>query len=236
MEKRKLKRKGPAPKSGSLRTPYANAKTPNTAKRSRVPVLVAFPTFDKCDSLVFFPTSLSRCMNAGDFDGLAKLVNAHMDKSCQVVMKDKTLDLDMYLELSRWANDMHPDTLVCVRQTKVIEDTIQATMYSKFTDCKVIHDAMAKQMSTSKGKLACLVGPRRSDNLKGKMDLDKRDDEERERLCRLAESDLDLTVYTTMHLSLKYSPLTRKIVFMEYRFEMTSVVPAGDLSQAVPSS
>jgi hypothetical protein len=50
---------------------------PTMSRKRKAQQLFVFPSFDKCDSLVFFPSSFARCVNSYDMKELGKLFASH---------------------------------------------------------------------------------------------------------------------------------------------------------------
>jgi hypothetical protein len=201
------------------------------SRRAKGSVLCAFPTFDKCDSLVFFPSSMSRFLNTGDFVGLGKLVNTHAHKTCVVSMKDLVVDTSMMVKIFEMSNELHPDSLTCVHDTHVVENSIQTTILMKYTDCKAIYDAVSRARQNT--NLSQFASGTRSQYLQKKLEIEKRSSQDQFRLRALTESDMDLTVYVRMKCCMTFDDVHRKITTMKYEFEMTSIQPASQTTNTI---
>jgi hypothetical protein len=218
----KRKRKGPISKYARVAKELLRVtKAPNLS-RSRTAALVAFPTFDKCDSLVFFASTMARCLNAADFTELRKHMTYHFDKNCLVVYKGTPLNTDTLLERLELNTELHPDMLMCARQTKVVDDTIEAKLYLKFTDIPSLYEPFARRLHGTSEQDYSPV--QREVILKTKLDGHEGFTRtERESMYRMIDLREHLTVYATMHLSLRFNPRTHKVVHMETQFEFTSI-------------
>jgi hypothetical protein len=227
----KRKRKGPISKYALAREPLAARKAPNMSRRAKGSVLCAFPSFDKCDSLVFFPSTMSRFLNTGDFVGLGKLMNTHLHKACVVYMKDLVLDSSMMLKMFELSNELHPDSLACVHDTHVVENSIQSTLLMKYTDCKAIYDAVARERRNT--AMSAFASGTRGQYLQKKLEIEKRSSQDQFRLRALTESNMDLTVYVKMQCCMRFDDSSRKITSMHYEFEMTSIQPASQTTNTL---
>lgn len=168
---------------------------------------------------------MSRFLNTGDFTAFEKLLSTHLDKSCHIMVKNVLLSRPSLVKLFEIANEVHPDTVCCVHQTQVDGNTISSSLYSKFTDCKSIYESVQRRIHGE--EYGCLMSGTRGSHLRAKLDIERREEEEQKRLGYLVDSDGDLTIYSTMQLTMKVDNLTRKVTSMEYSFQITSMQPAN---------
>jgi len=197
-------------------------KAPNMSRRVRGATLAAFPTFDKCDSLVFFPVSLVKCLNSDDFVTLKRLLSVHLHKNCVVHFKGANINVRKYLHTVEALSGLHPDKMSCVHDTTVVDDTIIATVYTKFTDNVTIYDSIFR----SKGAEFPFAFPHlsrverwRNILLTKEEPISKR---EEARICALASGDQDFVVYGAITYTLKFDFESRKVVRLDYQFNFTS--------------
>ena len=109
----------------------------STKKRKRMPMkikmtkLYTFPSFDKCDSLLFFPSSMARLTNSGDFKGLLKLFQTHANPNCQIQLSADCpiLDITSVVKFYELVSDLHPDSMRVVRSTQQIDRTYLIAAY-----------------------------------------------------------------------------------------------------------
>lgn len=218
---RKKRKKGPVSKYAKMKEPLKVAKPVNMS-RSRTKSLVAFPTFDKCDSLVFFATTLARCLNTLDFAGLHKAVQLHFDKNCLVLYKGLPLDADMMIKRLQLNSELHPDMMMCARDTKVVGDTIEAKLFLKFTDIPSLYEPLTKQLRGT-NEQDYLSVPRNT-HLKTKLETNSTiPKSDRTRMARLVDSNEHLTIYATNHLTMRFNPRTHKVIALEMAFEFTAM-------------
>lgn len=205
------------------------SKVVNMSRRSKGSVLCAFPTFDRCDSLLFFPTSFSRCVNSADVSGMRHLFLTHTSKKCDVFFGGHNFYVPGFLRLMDLSIDLHPDTINCVRATKVVNNTVQAKFFTKFSECDAIFESVGVAKS-SDPMFQMFYGHlnkhhKRSERYRPKIDpLLTKTEQEKEQLYTACDAPGDLMVYATMYLTLTFDHFTRKITQIDYEFEVTSIV------------
>lgn len=200
------------------------SKAPNLSRKFRDLKLYAFPSFDKCDSLVFFPSTMSRHLNSGDFSGLTNLMNQHLHKNCLVRISPHSnirLNAPMFIKLFEVMNDAHPDSVMCVHTTKVVDNAIGAKMYFKFTDSQVINNSMARTVTDS--MFNPMFARRRSSRFQDNMDMSSKTEQERQALTAIVDSDVDLVVYGKIDLKLSFDDASKKVVGIDFLCEFTSL-------------
>ncbi len=234
LQKKKVTRKG----SLNIKAMITGNKTPNMSRRAQGSALVAFPTFDKCDSLVFMPHSISRMMNSGDVSGLASLLATHTTKGCSVFMKGNNVFLEGFLQLNELITELHPDTVSCVHTTRVVGNTIQATLFTKFTDSEAIFNCVARTKANDPffnklmgGNDAC--GITRKARLTKKIEpMTSKTEEEKAQMISVAEANSgDLIIFSNVYLKLTFDDSTRKVTRIDYDFELTSLTAAQAAKQ-----
>lgn len=210
---------------------------PNVSRRPPSNILYAFPNFDKCDSLLYFPTTFARHLNTGDMTALTKLFNTHVDKKCNVAMFHcfKKFVTPRYLLRSyEVMNELQPDRIMCVHNTKVVENQINASIHIKFTDSKAIFDAVAGSIPDP--QVAHLISRDRKENLIHKLTRFERQDDLQKHYLALAELDVDVVVYFHLNMNITFDDVTKKITGMGFAGRLTSMQianePTLDLNQA----
>lgn len=192
--------------------------------------LYAFPSFDKCDALLYFPNTMSRYLNSGDFPSLSKLMNSHCDKSCGFLLPvySKTpscFTSTKFLELFTLMNELHPDSLMCCHSTKVVENEIQARMYFKFTDCQALYDALRRNIKDP--MLSALMARERVTKFKQELEVINKPPHQQQELNDLLASGQDLLAYGQVDLGLKFDEYTKKITRLTFFAKFTSLIPAS---------
>lgn len=120
---------------------------PKKPRRLAAAVLYAFPSFDRCDSLLYMPNTMTRLLNSSDIDGIRSLFGTHLDKNCLFGMHfghGGKFTADELMDIWHKTNDLEPDRMMCVHTTKVVENQIKATLYSKVTDSQPLCNYMAR--------------------------------------------------------------------------------------------
>lgn len=217
-ERRKLKRKG---FTHSLTMLKIGEKSPNMSRRVQRAELCAFPSFDRCDSLVFLPVSMSRLINSADTAGLRKLLLKHVQKRCVFNFKGIQMTLEPYLQIHEFLNQANPDQVSCVHDTKVMDNTIRASLFTKYTENKMIYETAAPlikhQFPTIFSNLS------RKERWAKKLSTSRIPEPQWHSVHELVDSPVDLVVYANMEWVLTFHPDTRKITFMDFEFCLVSV-------------
>lgn len=199
-------------------------KAPNLSRKFRGLKLYAFPSFDKCDSLLFFPSSMSRHLNSGDYHGLSSLMAQHLHRNCQVRISptgNYRINALAFIKMFEIMNEAHPDSVLCVHTTKVVDNTINARMYFKFTDSQVINRSMA--LSVSDPTFHPMFAQQRSARFRDNMNLVNKSDTEKAALNAIVDSDVDLLVYGKVDLRLCFEDATKKVTDIDFMCEFTSL-------------
>lgn len=194
--------------------------------------LYAFPSFDKSDALVYFPCTLARYLNSSDFPSLSKLVSSHLDKSCDINIYTKVpgapLNSAGFLALFETMDQVHPDSISCCHSTRVVENEIQSRMYFKYTDCKSLISAVTRTIKDP--RFNWLAATSREDRLKNHFNVQNRPQHEQRELTALVESGEDLVVYGEVDLRLTFDDITKKVTYLRYAAEFTSIASMRDPS------
>jgi len=192
--------------------------------------LVAFPQFDKCDSLVYFPHSYSRHLNCGDVTATSALLYTHADKDCQVkcVCGTETYfypvkQLRMVLNMS---NDLGPDRIMCVHTTKVVDNQIRSVIYMKLTDSQSLYSAVCGNAEDpAQRQLA-----KRSNRFQQFLTQPGLNAEVKQGVEEHAKADDDVLLYMRMDFVLTFDDRTRKITFIESDVQLTSIHSTPSIS------
>lgn len=183
--------------------------------------LLAFPVFDKRDSLLYFPHSVSRHLNSGDHDALSKLMHSYLHGKWTY---------HRMLEMFYFSTEVHPDSLMCVHSTKVVENQIFSTMYFKSTDCKLLNNSLRR---TILDPTVLHMITARDDRLKGEIaSYGNLSDEEQQRMVSLVDSDEDLVIYGRMDLQMTMDSHTKKVTGLSFNAILTSVAVCTNSSIA----
>jgi len=191
------------------------------SRRAPSTVLVAFPTFDRCDSLVFLPSTLTRLINSDDIAGAARLCNTHMHKDCVINYRTEpgnnfTFNMKSFLHFAKLTNVLEPDRVMCVHSTKVVDNQIRATVYMKLTDTQVLY-RMNNTHHQSDAQIAELLPQDRTKRFtmhsNGHPDAN---------ILQLSRLDEDLLLYLKYELIMTFDDVTKKVYAMDFTFALTS--------------
>lgn len=195
--------------------------------------IVAFPSFDKSDSLIFLPSTLTRFMNSGDMQAASRLLLSHMDKNCVVSMAHHqpdhvggSMNAKLLVKMIELISDIHPDSVTCVHQTKVDGNCIQSSVYAKFTDIKTIRDSVHRSIRDP--LLRTFIGQSRADGMNRLITNDALTDDQQQQFKSLASSEQDLLVYIHIDLALTVDDVTKKINHFKVNVRTTSMHTVPD--------
>lgn len=203
---------------------------PNLSRRQQTSALYVFPNFDKCDSLVYFPSTFTRHVNSGNLTALSKLLTTHLSKDCLIRMcfTDQRLNpaaiVDMYDILLR----LQPDCMMCMHTTKIEDNTVRARVYLKGTESKYLHETVAKSITDP--LFAPTFNVDRMDALKLRIDMqEERDEADRQRLLELAASEVDLVIYVQSEFVITFDDFSKKITNICIRSKCTALEPVKEI-------
>jgi len=208
----------------------AGGAKPNMSRRPQSDVLVAFPHYDKCDSLIYFPHAISRHMNSGDMKALSKLVLGHLDRDCDINVYFGSTDRLSARNLIRYvdiANEVEPDRIMCVHSTKVVENKITATIYQKQTDSQRIFNFMSHTLKDPALDFGSIIQRFERFALYDKdQSLTPCAVQE---LMFHASLEEDLLVYLRTDLVITFDDVTKKIIAMDWVGRLTSANPVPEV-------
>ena len=194
---------------------------PNMSKKKYGNKLYPFPSFDKGDSLLFFPTTFTSYMNSGDMLGLSRLLHSRVDRNCSFSVSGINMDsVETLARAFQFTNEIHPDSVMAVHQTKVIDNQICATMYYKYTDSKLLRDQLARTMVDP--TLLELCPAPRVDMEALDSYLESQPEAIQSSLSELIYSAEDIVVYGTAKMALTYNDCNKKITRIEMYCDFSS--------------
>lgn len=186
--------------------------------------LYAFPTFDKCDSLLFFPTTIAAICNSGDMPALAKLLYSRASKDCKVnvnVISSQDMTVKAYLKTQALVIELHPDIILCVHTTRVEGNEIRASMVLKFTASKALYAALSRLKRESASSAFFSVD--RTEGLKHIIRVEDIPDEERLQFYALLDTDLDLVIHKRSEMVLTFDDTSKKLTRMSIKCRLTGI-------------
>lgn len=194
-------------------------KAPNMSRMNKQR-LVPFPSFDRCDSLLFFPSTFSKCVNSGDMDSLTKLITSRIDANCSVTMANMRVPAQGLAGLFDLLNQVHPDHIMVVHATKVIGNTIRAEVVNKHTDNLTLRKALERTFPDPGIIRACSGA--RSDPDKVPDYLLTRPEHERFMLGAQLASAEEVIVHTRGVMTLTFDYYTKHVTGLEMQCEVTA--------------
>lgn len=205
---------------------------PNMSRRRPSSVIVAFPAFDKCDSLLFFPTTLIRFFNTTDMDAASKLMNKYFDKDCKVKVQGKNaceISTQSYQQVVTMGNEIGPDRIMCVHSTKVIENQILSSIYVKFTDIQPLYAILERTSNVFEGEGVLSSGlypdrVRRFQHFAAELSQSEHVAQD---LIAYSLREEDVLMYMRIDFTLTVDDTTRKILHFTHAYEITSVHIVG---------
>lgn len=187
------------------------------------PILYAFPSYDKCDSLLYFPNAMSRHLNAGDFCKLSQLFSTHLQKDCHVSIVDLQPAARMLGLLFRLFTEVYPDLVMFVHSTKVEGNKIYAAMHSKHTECRSIIDSMRKQTNQEQQPFESSALDMCSEkNITEKIKQYDLPEQEKARITHMVQAGVTLVVYLKVDLTMTFDDRSRKITELNFKTVLTS--------------
>ena len=196
------------------------------ARKMRQPILYAFPSFDKCDSLLYFPSTFTRHLNSSDFKSLSKLFCSYLDINCNIDLlrypiKPTVKNFTAFLEIT---NSLFPDQTMCVHNTKVVGNQIHSTIYSKHTECRAIYNALQRNNTHDEiqESMIKLTDPQQ---IKARLLDEPISDQFRQDVFTLIDTGDDLVIYLKFELTLTLDEMSKKIVSFCMDGTLTEVKP-----------
>lgn len=187
---------------------------PNVSRRPHSTILYAFPSFDKCDALLYLPTTMTRHLNSGDTSSLAKLFTTHVDRNCKVNMTrcfKEVTSIEQLFKSLKFTNQLHPDRMMCVHTTKVVENKLHSSIHLKYTDARTIYDFEACSASNLRSKF--MLSRNRAEDLRLRLEEDgELTPQQRREFVALAEAGTDFVVYVQLDMVFTFDYLTNKIM------------------------
>eukprot|EP01032_Pedospumella_encystans_P009792 gene9792-11499_t len=211
----------------------SSGQQPNMSRRRPTSVIVAFPAFDKCDSLLYFPTTLIRFFNTTDMDAASKLMNKYFDKDCKVKVQGKNaceISTQSYQQVVTMGNEIGPDRIMCVHSTKVIENQILSSIYVKFTDIQPLYTILAQTSNilfNGEGVLSSGLYPDRVRRFQHFATELSRCEQVAQDLIAYSLREEDVLMYMRIDFTLTIDDMTRKILHFTHAYEITSVHIVG---------
>lgn len=200
---------------------------PNMSRRTGDTKLYVFPSFDRCDSLLFFPSTLARHLNSGDIPAVKKLFQSYLDKNCEINYVPVThyqMTAAVLFRIYDIRNDLYPDLITCIYNTEIEGNVIRAVGFSKFTYCKAVYNSVVGTIHDE----PFVPMSKRSwqEHLHRKVKRENKPPAESEHYLALVDSGCDLLMYTRTEFTLTVDDVTKKIKSLVLNASTTSMQPA----------
>jgi len=192
--------------------------------------MFVFPSFDKCDALLFLPSTLARHLNCADFPAASKLLFTHLHPECRImlpILSSRPVDIMSFLKFHELLSELLPDTITCVHSTKVIDSELHAVVFMKGTACRSIYNSVTSRLARPEVHplLAPAFGNNREDSIKRALCRINLSAEESTTLKAQVETDSDLLLYVRVDMIFTIDDLTKKITQIRVDDRITSVKP-----------
>lgn len=186
--------------------------------------IYAFPSFDKSDALIHLPSTLSRYMNSGDLQAASKLLMSHLHKDCVIDMPHQpsgSLKTRNLVNLINIMTDIHPDSVMCVHQTKVEENQIWSSLYMKFTDSRAIRESVSSTVADP--AILPMINHSREEQVQRALEDGGRSEEEVESFRSLANTNEDILIYIRAEIVMTVDDITKKVSRFRIQARTTSM-------------
>jgi len=185
-------------------------------------LLPKIPPSIRCDSLASFPIALTNCLNSGNNQGLADLVRSSLDHSCdlRVMPAAGNLSYESFLKVFELMNELHPDRILHVNTTTVVNNQVTAALYMKCTDCKALYQAVARTVTDP--ALFRIVPTSRAQYMAARIPIHDQSEEDQQKLINLVDSDFNLIVYGYIYVTLTFDDVTRRATALQMAGNLTS--------------
>lgn len=176
--------------------------------------------------MLFLPSTMVTHINSADIRSLSKLYSLRLDKNCVIkinVLRDEAINTQSLIGFHDTLINLHPDTIMLVDSTRVIENSIHASIRVKFTACSAIYNAVSRTVTDP--ALLPMLGLPREAGLRRNISRQDLSEEEKHRLYPLFKTEADLQVYVHLHLVLTIDEVTKKVTSYTMNGRVTSVLP-----------
>eukprot|EP00598_Pedospumella_elongata_P003224 CAMPEP_0184971132 /NCGR_PEP_ID=MMETSP1098-20130426/3417_1 /TAXON_ID=89044 /ORGANISM="Spumella elongata, Strain CCAP 955/1" /LENGTH=294 /DNA_ID=CAMNT_0027493185 /DNA_START=50 /DNA_END=934 /DNA_ORIENTATION=- len=194
-------------------------------------LLPRIPPSIRCDNMADFPTAFTNCLNSGNNEGLGDLVRSSLDHQCdiRILSGAGSLSCGSFFKFFELMNEIHPDRIICVNTTNVVNNQVTAALYMKYTDCKSLYQAVARTVTDP--SLFRIVPATRAQYIAARIQPQFQSEEDQQKLINLVESDFDLVVYGCVYVTMTFDDVTRKATALQMAGNLTSAHVA-DVTQS----
>lgn len=176
---------------------------PNMSRRTRDTMLYAFPSFDRCDSLLFFPSTLARHLNCGDIPAVAKLVTSHIGRKCDIRSSKPSphqMDVPSMIRKCELVEELHPDHITCIHSTKVDGNQIKGIGFMKFTCSRAISHHMLEKIKDT--DFSSIFKCSWEHDLRPAVERESWPEEEKQKMREVIDAGADFIVHAKMEVTI----------------------------------
>lgn len=186
------------------------------------------PSF-RCDTMAHFPSAFTHCLNSGNINGLSDLFKSSMVRRCEFRLFPGagTLSCESFLKFFELMNEIHPDRILYINTTNVVNGRITAALCMKYTDCKALYPAVARTVTDP--SLFRIVPATRT-QLSTLLQQGNQS-EEQQKLADLMDSDSDLVVYGWAYVTIRFDDIAGKVT----SFQMTATLTSAQVAEVTLS-
>lgn len=181
----------------------------------------SFPRFNKCDALLYFPSSMASFVNSGDMDSLSELCNSFLHRNCVVCMPHTWCEgmshAPSLLDFFTFMNELHPDGILCMHSTKQVNEEVHSRLYFKLTENKTVYQSVSQMYKNS--FYAPILVSSRSQHLRMKFPHV----EETNQFAALLDDGADVHVLGHCDLRLRFNKHSKAIMEVNLAIVVTSL-------------
>lgn len=187
--------------------------------------LYNFPRFNRCDALMYFPSTMVSFMNNGDLSALSELFKSFCHQKCEVrlpatVGMGNANPASRFVEFQQLLCDLHPDKIMCMHSTKEVGNEIRADLYFKLIENKTIYESVART-NRKDSYFAPFMVPSRADHLKQKFLLYSLSEAELAVLTELLDSGADVELFGKIDMRLVFNQLSKRVLELKLVAKLT---------------
>ncbi len=177
----------------------------------------------RCDTMANFPSAFTHCLNSGNFHGLSDLFRSSLDRRCDLRLFSGvgSLSYESFFCFFELMNDIHPDRIMCVNTTNVVNNQVTAALYTKYTDCKALYQAVARTV-IDPALFRIVPATRRQCASLLQLENLLHHSEDPQKLATLIDSDSDLVMYGWVYVTVQFDDIVRKATSFHMAANLTS--------------
>jgi len=190
------------------------------ASSSFISTACLFPEYGRCQTLLLFPQNFASCLNSGDFGSLSRLLKSRVDKRCRYEVFGQKMDLDTVVRIFELQDELHPDSVTNVRNTRVIRNEVRSFFNFKYTANKTIEASLRRCVQDQSVLQMCPVP--HADPVCLHQFIESKPAEDRLALLTLTYTAEELIVQGKARMTLIIDDVTKKITHFSIACQFTS--------------